>query len=166
MCPIHCQMCYLVLGVSYGLIRSALWRSDTGASNEGSNLQQIWPDNLGPTWRLLRSPWCSRIFMSNLLAQIRDSKAPWRSQKPPCRPQSFGKKSFTHHWMRQGQGFPAHVELISYDTPARHITRNREYFFFLQPSKSRNKWYWIPEKMWLPHVQPQITLRMKMIWPK
>ena len=36
-------------------------------------------------------------------------------QNPPCRPQSVGFQSLTHHWMRQGQGFPAHVELISYD---------------------------------------------------
>ena len=33
---------------------------------------------------------------------------------PKCR-----KMKFHHHWMRQGQGFPAHVELISYDTLAR-----------------------------------------------
>ena len=37
---------------------------------------------------------------------------------PSCRPQSVGKWSLTHRWMRQGQGFAAHVELKSYDKHA------------------------------------------------
>ena len=56
------------------------------------------------------------LRISNL-SRSRDSRfwAIQRLQKPPCRPQSVGKWSLTHRWMRQDQGFPAHVELISCD---------------------------------------------------
>ena len=92
------------------LIRQALERPDLSASNGGSNF--IFRHFGADMAAFEVAGW---LRVSNLTIDRSRDSWPSNDFKDSSRPHSVGKWSLIHRWIRKSQGFPARVELISYD---------------------------------------------------